>query len=86
MSSKNPWLAKNLEDFWFMNCPECEFKTKCQNKFEGHAVKNHPLSRTIFVNDNEESDKKEDSCDSEFQSVHKKKKKKKENILPMLNL
>ena len=69
-----------------MNCPECDYKTKIQNKFEGHAVKNHPLSRTIFVNDNEESDKKEDSCDSKFQSVHKKKKGKKENILQMLNL
>ena len=66
-----------------MNCPECDYKTKIQNKFEGHAVKNHPLSRTIFVNDNEESDKKEDLCGSNFaqhrnlsrhfQSVHKKK-------------
>ena len=84
MSSKNPWLAKNLKDFWFLNCPECDYKTKIQNKFEGHAVKNHPLSRTIFVNDNEESDKKEDLCGSKFaqhrnlssrhfQSVHEKK-------------
>ena len=83
MSSKNPWLAKNLKDFWFLNCPECDYKTKIQNKFEGHAVKNHPLSREIFVYDNEESDKKEDLCGSKFaqhrnlsrnfQSVHKKK-------------
>ena len=77
MSSKNPWLVKNLKDFWFMNCPECDYKTKIQNKFEGHAVKNHPLSREIFVYDNEESDKKEDSCDSKFQGVHKKTKEKK---------
>ena len=66
-----------------MNCPECDYKTKIQNKFEGHAVKNHPLSRTIFVNDIEESDKKEDLCGSKFaqhrslsrhfQSFHKKK-------------
>ena len=77
MSSKNPWLAKNLKDFWFLNCPECDYKTKIQNKFEGHAVKNHPLSREIFVYDNEESDKKEDSCDSKFQGVHKKTKEKK---------
>ena len=71
MSSKNPWLVKNMKDFWFMNCPECDFKTKWQNKFEGHAVKNHPLSRTIFVYDNEESDKKEDLCGSRH--VYRKK-------------
>ena len=46
-----------------MNCPECDFKTKRQNKFEGHAVKNHPLSRTIFEYDNEESDEEEIAID-----------------------
>ena len=83
MSSKNPWLVNNLKKFWFLNCPECDYKTKIQNKFEGHAVKNHPFSREIFTFDNEESDKKEDLCGSKFaqhrslsrhfQSFHKKK-------------
>ena len=39
-----------------MNCPECDFKTKWQNKFEGHAVKNHPLSKTIFGYDKDSND------------------------------
>ena len=52
-----------MNDFWFMNCPECDYKTKIQNKFEGHAVKNHPLSRTIFEYDNEESDEEEIAID-----------------------
>ena len=23
---KNPWAVDSIKDFWFLNCPECDFK------------------------------------------------------------
>jgi hypothetical protein len=47
----NPWLVDEMEDFWFLNCPECAFKTKIQNDFQKHAVGNHTLSLVLFSDD-----------------------------------
>ena len=44
----NPWLVDNIDHFWFLNCPECAFKTKTQNDFQKHAVVNHTLSSVLF--------------------------------------
>ena len=46
--SDNPWVVDNLKDFWFMNCPECVYKTKTENSFQDHAFENHPLSFVLF--------------------------------------
>ena len=46
--SINPWSVNNIKEFLFLNCPECGFKTKVQNKFQDHAIENHPLSCTFF--------------------------------------
>ena len=46
--SNNPWLVDCAQAFSFLNCPECTFKTKKENTFEYHAVKNHPLSSVLF--------------------------------------
>ena len=46
--STNPWLVKNFRDYWYLNCPECTFKTKEVYNFKEHAVKNHPLSCVVF--------------------------------------
>ena len=46
--SDNPWVVDNLKDFWFMNCPECIYKTKTENSFQDHAFENHPLSFVLF--------------------------------------
>ena len=51
----NPWLVDDIEDFWFLNCPECAFKTKEQNDFQKHAVGNHTLSLALFSCDSSES-------------------------------
>jgi hypothetical protein len=49
----NPWQVDNIEDFWFLNCPECTFKTKIQNDFQKHAVGNHTLSTVLFSDDSD---------------------------------
>ena len=49
----NPWLVDNIDDFWFLNCPECAFKTKIQNDFQKHAVGNHTSSSVLFGGDSD---------------------------------
>ena len=46
--SDNPWLVEDLKAFWYLNCPECEFKTQKEEFFQGHAVENHPLCFVLF--------------------------------------
>ena len=46
--SINPWSVNNIKEFLFLNCPECAYKTKVQNKFQDHAIETHPLSCTFF--------------------------------------
>ena len=42
---KNPWDVENIQEFSFLNCPECNFKTKTEILFQDHAVENHTKSR-----------------------------------------
>ena len=41
---KNPWAVDSIKDFWFLNCPECDFKGKEENCFLHHANEEHSLS------------------------------------------
>ena len=49
--TENPWLVENFQAFSFLNCPECNFKSKENIPFKSHAVKNHPLSSVFFMSD-----------------------------------
>ena len=51
----NPWFVDNVKKFLFLNCPECEFKTKKKNRFHDHAVEIHPSSVLLFnkINEND---------------------------------
>ena len=44
----NPWEVSNIQEFVYINCPECEFKTKIETSFESHAVENHTRSHALF--------------------------------------
>jgi len=44
----NPWQVHSIQDFSFLNCPECSFKSKEENFFQHHAMQNHPLSFVLF--------------------------------------
>ena len=46
--SYNPWKVENIQSFVFLNCPECEFKTKKKSYFQEHAAKKHPMSCVFF--------------------------------------
>ena len=46
----NPWQVDNIQEFYFLKCPECDFMHKEENDFQNHAVGNHPLSVTFFSN------------------------------------
>ena len=61
--AENPWLNRSMKDFWFLNCPECTFRTnvgrpKAENNFRLHARTNHPLSWVIFSEESNVSNSK----------------------------
>lgn len=50
----NPWQVNSLDDFNFLCCPECVFRSKESHLFESHAVLNHPQSSVFFNEDKED--------------------------------
>ena len=57
--ARNPWLVENLDDFNFLCCPECAYKSKDDEAFIDHAIENHPKSKesSVFSGAEEESSK-----------------------------
>lgn len=55
----NPWAVETLEDFNFLCCPECLFRSKDSSDFQEHAMTNHPLSMTFFDPKDEKNIKNE---------------------------
>ena len=57
---RNPWLVENLDDFNFLCCPECAYKSKDDGAFMDHAIENHPKSKesSVFSEADKESNKK----------------------------
>lgn len=48
----NPWLVDSIKDFWFLNCPECNFKAKEEEYFQKHAIEEHSFCSVLFKNSN----------------------------------
>ena len=46
--SINPWVVDNIQAFYFLKCPECNFMNKEESTFQDHAVENHPLSSAFY--------------------------------------
>ena len=46
---ENPWNVKNLDEFLFYWCPECDQKDPSKVTFVQHALDNHPNSREYVV-------------------------------------
>ncbi len=44
----NPWLVPSVEEFFFLCCPECVFRSKEESSFQTHALQNHPQSSALF--------------------------------------
>ena len=48
--SYNKLSADDIKKCWFLNCPECSFKTKTKITFETHVYEKHPTSLVFFGN------------------------------------
>ena len=46
---QNPWLVENLDDFNFLCCPECAYKSKDDEAFIEHAIEKHPKSKESAI-------------------------------------
>ena len=46
---ENPWSARNLDEFLYYCCPECDTKDQSKEVFIKHALDNHPNSREYVV-------------------------------------
>ena len=46
---QNPWLVENLDDFNFLCCPECAYKSKDDTAFIEHAIEKHPKSKASVI-------------------------------------
>ena len=75
MTIENPWLVDSIQEFSFLNCPECSFKAKDKNFFQGHALQNHPLSFEFFCT----SSKKQKEIVIEIEKIETLENKTKED-------
>ena len=46
--TKNPWEGRDLEEFLFFCCPECDEKNYSKELFLQHALKLHPMAKEVF--------------------------------------
>ena len=44
----NPWAGKNLDDFVYFCCPECDEKDQSKEAFLQHALENHPKFKEFY--------------------------------------
>ena len=63
----NPWYADSVQDFTFICCPECVYRTKEEQSFQAHAISFHPQSYVFF--DKEDHNDHNDYYDSDKPEV-----------------
>ena len=44
----NPWLVNSIQEFNFLCCPECDYRSKNEAMFTEHAIGTHPMSKDFF--------------------------------------
>ena len=52
-SEINPWASKDLKEFLFYNCPECEYRASFEPDFYDHALSTHPNAKDVYEASNE---------------------------------
>ena len=45
----NPWMVPSLNEFTFLCCPECVFRSKIATSFQTHAIQNHQSFFNVTV-------------------------------------
>ena len=43
--NSNPWVVKNLEEFLYYCCPECDDKNQTKDNFINHVLMFHPMAK-----------------------------------------
>ena len=70
IEEKNPWAVRNLKEFLYFCCPECDVKNQSEELFLQHALNEHPkakecipklefkqeIDEEVFINDVENLD------------------------------
>ena len=79
--SVNPWKVETVQAFYFLNCPECAFKTKTEDMFKMHAFSNHPLSCILFEKSTETFIKEEQMSETELEHMAKEDPKTLEELM-----
>ena len=77
----NPWKVETIQAFYFLNCPECVFKTKTEDMFKMHAFSNHPLSCILFEKSIKTEGTKEEVSEFELEQVAKEDHKTLEELM-----
>ena len=44
----NPWTVRNLEEFLFYCCPECDLKNRERSIFLNHILNQHPMAKELI--------------------------------------
>ena len=65
MGHKNPWAVETIEAFSFYCCPECDFKSKKEDRFKRHAMESHNKSKVFFIMTKSENNTNNDSTEVE---------------------
>ena len=47
---ENPWSVKDIEEFLYFCCPECNLKDRSKDLFLKHALEEHPNSKECVLN------------------------------------
>ena len=55
VQNNNPWDVTSIDSFDFLCCPECVFRSKEEDYFQAHALQNHVLSRSLFLESSNKS-------------------------------
>ena len=48
LGERNPWASKDLKQFIFYHCPECDYESPVENDFYLHAVGAHERAKEVF--------------------------------------
>ena len=82
MGDHNPWVVESIEAFSFYCCPECDFKSKKEDRFKRHAIESHNKSKVFFITSKSENktNNDDDSMDVETESEYQEEQENMEDV------
>ena len=67
-NQQNPWFVKDLEEFLYFCCPECDIKNRSKELFLKHALDFHPNAKEhlFYLNVKTENHENSDIIKEDF--------------------